>query len=346
MALHSRALRRTVVLVVFALVLVAAGALYQQVATGHDLRRYPPPGQLIDVGGYRLHLVCEGNGIPTVVMDAGLGDSWLTWSAVQPVIARSTRVCAYDRAGLGYSDPGPMPRESGQIVAELHALLTNAHLSPPYVLVGHSFGGFNTRLFAYTYPTEVAGLVLVDPSHEDQSVQFPASFLNFAGHLGRVLCWQATRARFGIERILHASAADSMAAPTDQRRRLTILGYRQAWYRALCDEFRGFGTTSAAQVRNARRVLDIPLYVLDGSYLAQDALPGVSGRDADSISAVWHRLHRELASGSARGHLIIAERSSHYVQFDQPDMVVQAVVDAVNEVRRTCTLHASSCQLR
>src|SRR5882672_10428638 len=122
------------------------GAAYQMVCTQRDTADYPPPGLMIDVGGHRLHLVCQGKGSPIVIMDAGLGDSWLTWSKTQPEIATRTQVCSYDRAGFGYSEPGPWPRDSKQIVAELHALLKAADLAPPYVLVGHSFGGYNTRL--------------------------------------------------------------------------------------------------------------------------------------------------------------------------------------------------------
>ena len=127
-------------------ILALAGASYEAIAATGDARHYPPPGTLVDVGGFRLHINCVGTGSPTVVLDAGLGGSSLDWSLVQPELGRSTRVCAYDRAGMGWSDPGPQPRTPGQIARELHTLLTNAGIAGPYVLVGHSLAGTNVSM--------------------------------------------------------------------------------------------------------------------------------------------------------------------------------------------------------
>lgn len=131
-------------------------------------------GKLVDIGGYRLHIECKGKGEPPVMMDAGLAFGAYTWDLVMPGVAKFTRACSYDRAGVGDSDRGKRPRTSQQIVTELAVLLKNAKLKPPYVLVGHSFGGLNVRLYASQHPDQVAGMVLVDPSHEDQSYRFAA----------------------------------------------------------------------------------------------------------------------------------------------------------------------------
>ena len=149
------------------LVLLASGATYESIASRRAALRYQAPGRLVDVGGHRLHLHCSGQGSPTVVLDTGLGMPSASWVLVQPVVAQWTRVCAYDRAGYGFSDLGPTPRTSQRIVEELHALLDRAGEPAPYVLAGHSFGGFTIRLFASRYPSQVAGLVLIDASHED-----------------------------------------------------------------------------------------------------------------------------------------------------------------------------------
>ena len=140
----------------------ASGATYEAIMAAGDTKRYPSRGQLVDVGGYRLHLHCVGEGSPTVVLDAGLGAFSLDWGAVQPQIAATTRVCAYDRAGLGWSEPGPRPRSPQQFADELHTLLTNAGVEGPYVLVAHSISGKTARLFASQHPNEVAGMVLID----------------------------------------------------------------------------------------------------------------------------------------------------------------------------------------
>lgn len=149
------------------------GTAYQWAENRDDLRAYPAPGKFLDVGGHRLHLWCTGAGSPAVVLEAGLGGSALQWSRVQPEIARTTRVCSYDRAGMGWSDLGPNPRSAAQIVSELHTLLQAAHVTAPYVLTGHSSGGLYIRLYASTYPTDVVGMVLVDAAHEDQRNRMP-----------------------------------------------------------------------------------------------------------------------------------------------------------------------------
>ena len=128
------------------------GALYQTVATRKDLAVTPPPGQLVDIGGYRLHLWCTGNGAPAVILDTGLGGSSAGWVFVQPDVARFTRVCSYDRAGMGYSDPGPSPRTARRIASELAKLLDRSGIAGPVVLVGASIAGFNVRVFASDHP--------------------------------------------------------------------------------------------------------------------------------------------------------------------------------------------------
>jgi pimeloyl-ACP methyl ester carboxylesterase len=152
-------------------ILVLAGLVFQKISSAIDARRFPPPGQMVDVGGHRLHICRTGKGSPTVVMDSGFPGTSLSWTFVQPEVAKFTSACSYDRAGLGWSDAGPMPRTSQQIVEELHALLLNARADGPYVLVGHSFGTFTVRLYASNYPAEVAGMVLVDPVHPNDWLQ-------------------------------------------------------------------------------------------------------------------------------------------------------------------------------
>jgi pimeloyl-ACP methyl ester carboxylesterase len=166
-------LRAALALMSLAVLCAAAGAVYQIESSARDRRAHPMPGQLVDIGGYKLHIFCEGRGSPSVILDSGLGDTFVSWQKVQPEIAKFARVCSYDRAGLGYSDSSPHSRTSKVIAEELHALLHRAAVPPPYILVGHSMGGFDVRLFASLHPGEVAGLVLIDASHPDQEKRFP-----------------------------------------------------------------------------------------------------------------------------------------------------------------------------
>ena len=155
-------------LIVALLALAVAGAIYQAIATERAERAYPPPGEMVDVGGYSLHINCVGRGSPTVLLDGGLGEWSAQWVLVKQGVSDTTRVCAYDRAGMGWSEMGPEPRDARQITGELHALLEGAGIEGPYVLVGHSFGGLYLQTYAARYPDEVAGMALVDSSQPDQ----------------------------------------------------------------------------------------------------------------------------------------------------------------------------------
>src|SRR6266852_221780 len=161
---RARQLGRGLIAVLGLLVVLGlVGTMDESVAEAADVRAYPPPGQMIDVGGHSLHINCVGTGTPTVVIDAGWGDSSGAWSSwVQPEAARTTRVCTYDRAGMGYSEPGPLPRTAEIFALELHRLLRGAGEPGPYVLVGHSLGGLPVRVFAHEYAAEVAGVVLIE----------------------------------------------------------------------------------------------------------------------------------------------------------------------------------------
>lgn len=312
------------------------GASYQAVMTGRDSRSVPLPGQMVDIGGYRLHLVCAGTGTPVVVMDAGLGDSWMTWSKTQPAIATRTTTCSYDRAGYAYSDPGPWPRDSRQIVAELHALLGAAKLPPPYILVGHSFGGYNVRLFTSTYPAEVAGLVLVEASHEDQIQRFPAGMRQiFDGYVDHTR-WATWRARFGLERVRGVPAYDGPGVQPDQQSYADAVGYRTAWYHAIQGEMESFLSASPREVREGRRPLTIPVVVLTGNIHMAEELhaSGLSQPDADSALAAWHHMQDDEATLSSDSRHIMAERSTHYINMDQPELVIAAVDSVLAKVKR------------
>src|SRR5215471_3074761 len=192
--------RSLVGLFCFIIPAAGAGATYQWLATGRELAETPPPGQLVDVGGHRLHLWCTGGGAPTVILEAGLGGSSADWGAVQPLIARFTRVCSYDRAGMGYSDPGPSPRTARRISNELAELIDRSGMDGPLVLVAASIGGFNVRVFTSDHIERVAGLVLIDASHEDQAHEVP--------QLAR---WVPLLSSFGILRLLGISFGPSPA---------------------------------------------------------------------------------------------------------------------------------------
>ena len=288
-------------------VVASAGATYQWRATRKDLAAAPPPGRLIDIGGYRLHLWCTGDGAPAVVLDNGLGGSSAGWGFVQPEVARFTRVCSYDRAGMGYSDPGPSPRTARRIATELVELLAASGTTGPVVLVGASIAGFNVRVFASDHPERAAGLVLVDASHEDDAHEVPgmARFVPLLSTIGVLRL-------FGVS---FGQPIESLPPSVQQFARATR--FRAAGYQAAADEIVHV-RESADEVRSSRRKLAIPVLVVTGA------------RGADEN---WRRLQQDQASLSERGCLIVAPQSGHVVQADQPEIVVDAIRAVVESVR-------------
>jgi pimeloyl-ACP methyl ester carboxylesterase len=256
--------RRVLAVVLAAvLALLLAGAAYQAVATAADRRRYPPPGELLDVGGYQLHLYCVGQGAPTVVLDALFPGTVSNWAWIQPEVAESTRVCAYDRAGLGWSDRGPNPRDARQHAGELHTLLARAGIPGPYVLVGHSLGGLSVRMFADQYPDEVAGMVLIEASNPDswqrlgkpEGVGVDHGMLVVAPLLGRV----------GVFRLgLFSSYSSDPDLPAQQRAELQAFFDSVKSLQTIRDVDSAF-STALDQVRKARGLGDKPLLVVLGS---------------------------------------------------------------------------------
>ena len=213
---------RRLVTVVGLMLSVAAvsGTAYQWIETRRDLAATPPPGRLVDVQGRKIHIWCSGSGAPAVILETGLGGTSADWGFVQPEAARFTRVCSYDRAGMGYSDPGPSPRTAGRIARELVELLERSGLTAPVILVGASIGGLTVRLFASEYAEHVAGLVLVDATPEDQLDPVPglAAFVPLLASTGIL---RLLGVSFGIDaESLAPSCSSIRARDTVPRRRL------------------------------------------------------------------------------------------------------------------------------
>jgi pimeloyl-ACP methyl ester carboxylesterase len=167
-------LRAGLALFVIVLLMGVCGLVYQATGAAGDAQNFPPPGQLVAVGDLQMHLHCSGSGLPTVILESMAGSNSMEWGWIQPEVSQFTRVCAYDRAGIRWSDTTGTRRSAQEIVDDLHTLLANAQIEPPYVLVGHSIGGVYARMFEQEYPEEVLGLVLVDSSHPEQVKRYPA----------------------------------------------------------------------------------------------------------------------------------------------------------------------------
>ena len=335
--------------------LAAASALVAVASAGHaaavddaDLRDAPyiQAHQLVDVDhGRRLDLYCVGEGSPVVVFDAGLGGDASSWDSIQAAVGQHTRACAYDRAGLGFSDPATRPNDSANAVDDLQRLLSAVGIKPPYILVGHSAGGMNMRLFAFEHPAEVAGMVLVDPSHEDQE-QRELQILDPAArakHLQddaeqlekKSQCVAAAESR----RLVRGSALYIQCIPGSDPHwsdaMNTVMQRRNAtpsYQRATFSELKSFDTASADELRAARHSLgDMPLIVLTRAPVPPG--PGQTSEERDRLNLMWETLHDEIAAESTRGANYIVLGTSHFIQWDKPQVVVDAIVKVLAQAR-------------
>jgi len=310
-----RAIGRTLVaLVGLIVVLGLVGAIYESAAETADMRAYPPPGQLVDVGGYRLHINCTGTGSPTVVIESGWGDMSAAWGWVQPEVAKTTRVCTYDRAGMGWSEASPEPRVAREYAKELHTLLANAHETGPYVLVGHSMGGYTVLVYAHDYPADVLGLVLVDsqdlPASDGAApVPAPKPSENSVTSL---------LARIGLMRLL----ADPLGAvenlPEGVKQAYTASAVAPRGVQAFTNEGMGM-SEGGAQARAVTTLGALPLIVLS------------RGKDQDAKHTAAQTSLLQLSTDSQQ---LFAEQSGHRIMIDQPEAAVAAIVKMVELVRQ------------
>lgn len=300
--------------------LALAGAGYEAIATRGDAQAYPAPGQLVDVGGYSLHIQCVGTGSPTVVLDAGLGGTSLDWNLVQPQIGQTTRVCAYDRAGMGWSDSGPAPRTPTQIAGELHTLLSNAGIAGPYILVGHSLAGKNVRMFALQHPDEVAGMVLVDARSEyvdeHSSPAEAQAFRRASAAQGNLY---GLARRLGLVRLFGATLAGMPEMPAETRLEMALFASGQRGLDATFAEALERATDDG-QLQAAPALGDLPLVVL------------AAGQSMEQIP-YWPEAQRRQAALSTNGRLIVVEGSGHAIQTEQPALVIDAVRQVIDQAR-------------
>jgi pimeloyl-ACP methyl ester carboxylesterase len=314
----KRVLVGVVGLVVFVLL---AGVLYQFVATKIDAYRwYPQSTEMVDVGGSSMHLHCTGEEgrAPTVVMDIGSGGIGMDWQRVQPGIAKFARVCTYDRAGTGWSDQGPQPRTSQQIVKELHTLLGNAGVEGPYVLVGHSFGGVNMQLYASRYPDEVAGMVLVDSAIADKD------FLRAMEPSFPSPVWLKFLATIGVTRLPY-----TLGGVTDER--AAISTHAKDNYE-LANYISSMGK-SYEEVRAAPMSLeDKPLIALSAGSRGK-MFPQFSQKGSDRFNEAWTESQADLTQASQNSKQIIAKESGHNIQYDDPELVIDAIRQVMEAVQ-------------
>jgi pimeloyl-ACP methyl ester carboxylesterase len=311
--------RGLVWMIVGLLALAVIGAIYQTISTKIDQRTYPPPGEMVNVGNHSLHINCVGEGSPTIILEAANGGMSAHWVRVQQQVAQTTRVCAYDRAGVGWSERGPEPRDARQVSSELHTLLANAAgIEDPYVLVGHSYGGLYARMYAARYPDETAGVVLVDSSHPEQFTRSPEGRAMYTQtrRLGSVL---PLFTRLGVIRLSNYFPAHP-DLPPHQRAQIEAFNSSARHLSTAVEEFRATPETTA-QVRSTQSLGDKPLAVIS----AGEQPPG------------WLDMQDELADLSSDSIHHVVEGATHEsLLYERRDArVSSAAIEQVVEAVRT-----------
>jgi pimeloyl-ACP methyl ester carboxylesterase len=305
--------------------LVVSGVVYQAVATVLDRRNFPPPGQMVDVGGYRLHLYCAGEGSPTVILETMSDGNSAVWGWIRPELARTTRVCVYDRAGWGWSDNGPAPRDAQQTVAELDTLLERAGETGPYVLVGHSLGGLYVRLYAAQHAEDIVGVVLIDASHPDQFNRLPAEELAEGEAFQRLAPLLAAANALGVSHLYFALGGemDFSDLPEQQKAEMKVFWSSPRQFTSGMAEQRVRPETDA-QVLATGTLGALPLAVITAG---------------TGSSETWLALQNDLATLSTNAiHITLAEASHASLAFNpehaqQVSAAILQVVEAAGSGR-------------
>jgi pimeloyl-ACP methyl ester carboxylesterase len=329
----ERAPRRALLAAAASIFLAAPPAV--RATPSPNLGDYARPHQLVDIGGRRLNLFCLGSGSPTVILDAGLGDDISTWRKVQPELARTTRVCAYDRAGNGFSDPGPLPRSAAALNRDLGRLIRAARLRPPFVIVGGSIAALHDRLFVDRHLREVTGVVFVDPSFEHQVARYEAATPAFRASAEQ----QVATFRSCIRNLASGEPPRESQTwkncigdpdPDLPPKVVSALAARvtPAAYRMQLSELLEFEGKSADQVDASRRSWrNVPLIVLTAG--------GTSPPDADQAvrNHIWNAAHDRIATLSKQGINRLVPNATHHIQISQPDAVIAAVREVITKSR-------------
>ncbi len=300
-------------------VLAITGMIYQTTATESDQRKYPPPGVLVNVGGYKMHIYCMGEGSPTIILDHAGGGSSRDWALIQPKLAEHTRVCAYDRAGYGWSDYNPAPRTMEQQVHELHGLLAGANETGPYILVGHSYGARVDRVFAAKYPDEVTGMVLMDAGILYDDPRYPAetqAHLESDNTMIRTGRWLAP---FGLVRLLQPLMGNpTFDLPEDARLAGASFSGTTRYWQSLNGQTDVLSTVFQEE-RSVTSLGNIPLLIL------------ISTEPDDATHQVWSQANIEMAELSTNGSYQIIKGATHFsLVYRQSD--AQVCTDGILEV--------------
>jgi pimeloyl-ACP methyl ester carboxylesterase len=309
----------------FLALLPLGGLTYEHFAALRDKAACSPPGELISVGTHQLHIHCQGKAqpsSPTVILESGIWGSSLDWQLVQSSIAPFAQVCSYDRAGYGWSDKGPGPRSFDRLVNELKALLMTKGIKPPYIFVGHSLGGALVRYYHALYPDEVAGIVLVDSVSEYEPPQFSSAFWGVSKALAALAPFGILR---GLSKVIPSLSSNQEWIAIRKEKYLACHCLKLQSLKTCFDESNTLDSGLTLLARTKKTLYDRPLVIISRGR------PRLSQEKHEKMHEEHLEAQKKLLSESSYSRLIIAENSGHWINIDQPEIIIEVVKSMINE---------------
>ncbi|KKO55100.1 alpha/beta fold hydrolase [Paenibacillus sp. DMB20] len=322
---------KIVLLMVLSLIMltIGSGFVYEWIASEQAKRNFPPPGKLVDVGGYRLHINKIGAGSPTILLEAGSGETSLSWRNIPKQLAEFATVVSYDRAGYAWSEKANTERTGANIVHEIHTALDKEGIGGPYIIVGHSLGGMYARLFAQTYRDEVAGLVLVDarPENDERDTKAIYSQEKFQGNPPASILKLLKMS--GGFRLFKDFLLDGLVAKEDREQFINVIA-KPSFFEAKEKEGNLAHTTEDA-IRD-QNLGSLPVKIIARGVMPDVSKAGISAEGGRKIEEIWQAGQRNMLNISTDSQLIVAKKSGHYVIHDEPDLVVNVIRSLFDKV--------------
>ena len=311
-------------LLIFLIIPLPIGFVWQVIAQNAEKEKIIPLGQLVDVNGHMMHVHCTGEGSPTVILEGGVPEWSIHWQKVQPEISKFTRVCSYDRAGYGWSEPGPSPRTAEAVVTELHTLLQNSGETGPFIYVAHSFWGPAALLYQINYPDEIVGMILIETWSPDLYTPMPevvAQSLPLARTLKTIAPLGQVRLVGELGILPLADMLQAKLLPEELQPAYKAAYYDDGMWNAMYEEYSAM-EQSGARMETLASLADLPLVVVQAGIRAADDFPP---------DDVWDATQEYLAGLSTNGQLVFVEDSGHFVQLEKPDLIVDLIRDMVEK---------------
>lgn len=309
------------------LLLIGAAFLYEWFASSQAKKDFPPPGTLVQVGGYQLHIHKQGNGSPTILMEAGSGETSLSWRDIPAALAQHATVVTYDRAGYAWSESAPTERTGANIVKELHAALEKENIQGPYIMVGHSLGGMYARLFAQTYTSEVQSLVLIDarPEDDEQNTKALLEQAQFQGNPSA--SFLSLLKLSGSFRIFPGFLLDGLVAKQDRDTFVNVIATPSYFHAKEDEALHAHSTEDAIRGQNLG---SMPVRIIARGRPQDYAQAGISVEMGQKLESIWQSGQRNMLNISKDSQLIVATRSGHMVIHDEPELVVKTILTLIS----------------